>query len=73
MVNIETSSEIKRNIIEQEEPLAGIGEISTLLTPNKKRKRPSVEEESSMRRTRDSWTTKVVTIEIPIFPLKHKN
>ena len=47
---IETSLEIKGIVIEQEVPLAGIGEVSTLLTPNKKRKISSVGGESTRRR-----------------------
>ena len=55
VVEIKTSSKIKGTVIEQEEPLSRIGEVSTLLTLNKKRKISSVGGESSRRRrTRES-------------------
>ena len=38
VVNIETSSDIKGTAIEEEEPLAETGEVSTFLTPQRKRK-----------------------------------
>ena len=71
VVEIETSSEIKGIVIEKVVPLGGIGEVSTLLTPKKKRKLSSVGGElSRRRRTRASWKIEVVSIEIPIFTIE---
>ena len=73
VVEIETSSEIKGTVIEKEVPLAGIGEVSILLTPNKKRKRSSVRGESYRRRIpMDSLIVEVVSVVLlpqPVSPI----
>ena len=56
IIDIETSSEIRGTIIEEEEPLVETGEVSIFFTPQINKKRSIIKGESSRRRrTRASW------------------